>query len=87
MTGDESSSWNSLSSLHTPTALDRAYGDHIRDSHLSHKTKIQPSCARDCYDSSSPRTTPVLSEPGTRVIPTKPPRLPYDNFRESVQWA
>ncbi|KAL0401971.1 UNVERIFIED_CONTAM: hypothetical protein Slati_4227000 [Sesamum latifolium] len=31
MTGDGSSSWNSPSSLHTATALDRAYGDHIRD--------------------------------------------------------
>ncbi|KAL0451201.1 UNVERIFIED_CONTAM: hypothetical protein Slati_1098200 [Sesamum latifolium] len=31
MTGDRSSSWNSLSSLHTPTTLDRAYSDHIRD--------------------------------------------------------
>ncbi|KAL0291582.1 UNVERIFIED_CONTAM: hypothetical protein Sradi_7021500 [Sesamum radiatum] len=31
MTGDGSSSWNSPSSLHTPTALDKAYDDHIRD--------------------------------------------------------
>ncbi|KAL0386363.1 UNVERIFIED_CONTAM: hypothetical protein Slati_4605500 [Sesamum latifolium] len=51
------------------------------------KPKIQSSCAHDCHDSSSPRTTPVLSEPGTRVIPTKPPRLPYDDPRESVQSA
>ncbi|KAL0458323.1 UNVERIFIED_CONTAM: hypothetical protein Slati_0459500 [Sesamum latifolium] len=35
MTGDGSSSWNSPSSLHTPTALDRAYGDHIRDTVIS----------------------------------------------------
>ncbi|KAL0313538.1 UNVERIFIED_CONTAM: hypothetical protein Sradi_5753100 [Sesamum radiatum] len=31
MTGDRSSSWNSLYSLHTPTALDKAYDDHISD--------------------------------------------------------
>ncbi|KAL0439366.1 UNVERIFIED_CONTAM: hypothetical protein Slati_2419600 [Sesamum latifolium] len=31
MKGDGSSSWNSSSSLHTPTALDKAYDDHIRD--------------------------------------------------------
>ncbi|KAL0292761.1 UNVERIFIED_CONTAM: hypothetical protein Sradi_6974800 [Sesamum radiatum] len=31
MTRDGSSFWNSPSSLHTPTALDRAYGDHIKD--------------------------------------------------------
>ncbi|KAL0409812.1 UNVERIFIED_CONTAM: hypothetical protein Sradi_1915600 [Sesamum radiatum] len=49
------------------------------------KIKIQPSCARNCHDSSSLRTTPILSEPGTRAIPTKPPRLPYDDPLESVQ--
>ncbi|KAL0286876.1 UNVERIFIED_CONTAM: hypothetical protein Sradi_7137300 [Sesamum radiatum] len=31
MTGDGSYSWNSSSSLHTLTALDKAYDDHIRD--------------------------------------------------------
>ncbi|KAL0409633.1 UNVERIFIED_CONTAM: hypothetical protein Sradi_1897700 [Sesamum radiatum] len=31
MTGDGSSFWNSSSSIHTPTALDKAYDDHIRD--------------------------------------------------------
>ncbi|KAL0455278.1 UNVERIFIED_CONTAM: hypothetical protein Slati_0867000 [Sesamum latifolium] len=31
MTGDGSSSWNSPSLLHTPTALDKAYGDHVCD--------------------------------------------------------
>ncbi|KAL0294649.1 UNVERIFIED_CONTAM: hypothetical protein Sradi_6875400 [Sesamum radiatum] len=31
MTGDGSSSWNSPSSLHTLTALDRAYDDHVKD--------------------------------------------------------
>ncbi|KAL0455644.1 UNVERIFIED_CONTAM: hypothetical protein Slati_0903600 [Sesamum latifolium] len=36
MTGDGSSSWNSPSSLHTPTAPDKADDDHIRDNHLSH---------------------------------------------------
>ncbi|KAL0444308.1 UNVERIFIED_CONTAM: Copia protein [Sesamum latifolium] len=40
---------------------------------------IQSSCARDYRDSLSSRTTPVLSELGTRIIPTKPPRLPYDD--------
>ncbi|KAL0427744.1 UNVERIFIED_CONTAM: hypothetical protein Slati_2949200 [Sesamum latifolium] len=43
------------------------------------------TCASDCRDSSSLRTTPVLSEPGTQVILTKPPRLPYDDPPESVQ--
>ncbi|KAL0292945.1 UNVERIFIED_CONTAM: hypothetical protein Sradi_6964700 [Sesamum radiatum] len=72
MTGDRSSSWNSSSSLHTPTALDKAYDDHIRDTVTSR---------------TNPRTTPVLPEPETQVIPTKPPRLPYDDPRESVQSA
>ncbi|KAL0455641.1 UNVERIFIED_CONTAM: hypothetical protein Slati_0903300 [Sesamum latifolium] len=31
MTGDRSSSWNSLSSLHIPTALDKAYDDRVCD--------------------------------------------------------
>ncbi|KAL0420425.1 UNVERIFIED_CONTAM: hypothetical protein Slati_3065400, partial [Sesamum latifolium] len=31
MTGDGSSSWNSPFSLHTPTAPDKAYDDHMRD--------------------------------------------------------
>ncbi|KAL0293437.1 UNVERIFIED_CONTAM: hypothetical protein Sradi_6936900 [Sesamum radiatum] len=35
MIGDGSSSWNSPSSLHTPTALDNAYDDHIRDTVIS----------------------------------------------------
>ncbi|KAL0313494.1 UNVERIFIED_CONTAM: hypothetical protein Sradi_5748700 [Sesamum radiatum] len=47
--------------------------------------KIQPSYACNCRDSSSLRITPVLSEPGTQIIPTKPPRLPYDDPHESVQ--
>ncbi|KAL0313252.1 UNVERIFIED_CONTAM: hypothetical protein Sradi_5724500 [Sesamum radiatum] len=52
MTGDGSSSWNSSSSLHTPTALDRAYDDHIGDtvtsrtnprySHRVHVTAMIP---------------------------------------------
>ncbi|KAL0402011.1 UNVERIFIED_CONTAM: hypothetical protein Slati_4231000 [Sesamum latifolium] len=52
MTGDGSSSWNSPSSLHTPTTLDRAYDDHIRDtvtsrtnprySHRVHVTAMIP---------------------------------------------
>ncbi|KAL0319568.1 UNVERIFIED_CONTAM: hypothetical protein Sradi_5218300 [Sesamum radiatum] len=52
MTGDGSSSWNLPSSLHTPTALDRAYDDHIRDtvtsrinprySHRVHVTAMIP---------------------------------------------
>ncbi|KAL0440089.1 UNVERIFIED_CONTAM: hypothetical protein Slati_2491900 [Sesamum latifolium] len=36
MTGDGSSSWNSSSSLHTPTAPDKAYDDHIKDTIISH---------------------------------------------------
>ncbi|KAL0420552.1 UNVERIFIED_CONTAM: hypothetical protein Slati_3078100 [Sesamum latifolium] len=35
MTGDGSSSWNSPSSLHTPTAPDKAYDDHIKDTVIS----------------------------------------------------
>ncbi|KAL0454938.1 UNVERIFIED_CONTAM: hypothetical protein Slati_0833000 [Sesamum latifolium] len=35
MTGDGSSSWNSPSSLHTPTAPDKIYDDHIRDTVIS----------------------------------------------------
>ncbi|KAL0367481.1 UNVERIFIED_CONTAM: hypothetical protein Sradi_3638200 [Sesamum radiatum] len=31
MTGDGSCSWNSPTSLHTPTALNKAYDDQIRD--------------------------------------------------------
>ncbi|KAL0294233.1 UNVERIFIED_CONTAM: hypothetical protein Sradi_6897100 [Sesamum radiatum] len=52
MTGDGSSCWNSPSSLHTPTALDRAYDDHIKDrvtsctnprySHRVHVTAMIP---------------------------------------------
>ncbi|KAL0373362.1 UNVERIFIED_CONTAM: hypothetical protein Sradi_3251900 [Sesamum radiatum] len=34
-TGYGSSSWNSPSSLHTPTALDKPYDDHIRDTFTS----------------------------------------------------
>ncbi|KAL0445711.1 UNVERIFIED_CONTAM: hypothetical protein Slati_1699000 [Sesamum latifolium] len=35
MTGDGSFSWNSPSSLHTLTAPDKAYDDHIRDTVIS----------------------------------------------------
>ncbi|KAL0411473.1 UNVERIFIED_CONTAM: hypothetical protein Slati_3737000 [Sesamum latifolium] len=35
MTGDGSSSWNAPSSLHTPTASDKSYDDHIRDTVIS----------------------------------------------------
>ncbi|KAL0416312.1 UNVERIFIED_CONTAM: hypothetical protein Slati_3463100 [Sesamum latifolium] len=35
MTGDGSSSWNSPSLLYTPTAPDKAYDDHIRDTVIS----------------------------------------------------
>ncbi|KAL0286977.1 UNVERIFIED_CONTAM: hypothetical protein Sradi_7134200 [Sesamum radiatum] len=35
MTGDGFSSWNSPSSLHTSTALNKAYDDHIRDTVIS----------------------------------------------------
>ncbi|KAL0355693.1 UNVERIFIED_CONTAM: hypothetical protein Sradi_4016200 [Sesamum radiatum] len=36
MTEDGSSFWNSSSSLHTPTTLDKAYDDHIWDTIISH---------------------------------------------------
>ncbi|KAL0345720.1 UNVERIFIED_CONTAM: hypothetical protein Sradi_4403300 [Sesamum radiatum] len=36
MTGDGSSSWNSPSSLQPPTAIDKVYDDHIRDTITSH---------------------------------------------------
>ncbi|KAL0445463.1 UNVERIFIED_CONTAM: hypothetical protein Slati_2269000 [Sesamum latifolium] len=52
MTGDKSSSWNSPSSLHTPTAPDKAYDDHVwetiiscinpRYSHSVHVTAVIP---------------------------------------------
>ncbi|KAL0427624.1 UNVERIFIED_CONTAM: hypothetical protein Slati_2937200 [Sesamum latifolium] len=35
MKGDGSSSWNSPSSLHTPTAPNKAYDDHIKDTVIS----------------------------------------------------
>ncbi|KAL0445527.1 UNVERIFIED_CONTAM: hypothetical protein Slati_1680600 [Sesamum latifolium] len=35
MIGDGSFSWNSPSSLHTPTAPDKAYDDHIKDTVIS----------------------------------------------------
>ncbi|KAL0420366.1 UNVERIFIED_CONTAM: hypothetical protein Slati_3059500 [Sesamum latifolium] len=84
VTGDGSSSWNSPSSLHTPTAPDKAYDDHIKDTVTSRTNPGYSYRACDCCDSSSSRTTPVLSELGTQVVP-KPPRLPYDDPRESVQ--
>ncbi|KAL0386733.1 UNVERIFIED_CONTAM: hypothetical protein Slati_4541900 [Sesamum latifolium] len=52
MTGDGSSSWNSPSSLHTLTALDRAYDEYVKDivtsrikprySHRVHVTAMIP---------------------------------------------
>ncbi|KAL0458314.1 UNVERIFIED_CONTAM: hypothetical protein Slati_0458600 [Sesamum latifolium] len=52
MIGDGSSSWNSPSLLHTLTALDKAYDDHIKDivisrtnprySHRVHVTAMIP---------------------------------------------
>ncbi|KAL0411071.1 UNVERIFIED_CONTAM: hypothetical protein Slati_3696800 [Sesamum latifolium] len=35
MTGDRSSSWNSPSSLRTPTAPDKTYDDHMKDTVIS----------------------------------------------------
>ncbi|KAL0428641.1 UNVERIFIED_CONTAM: hypothetical protein Slati_3038900 [Sesamum latifolium] len=35
MTGDGSSSWNSPPSLYTPTAPDKAYDNHIKDTVIS----------------------------------------------------
>ncbi|KAL0406106.1 UNVERIFIED_CONTAM: hypothetical protein Slati_3924500 [Sesamum latifolium] len=68
MTGDGSSSWNSPSSLLHPTAPDKAYDDHIRDtvisrtnpgySHRVHVTAVIPQ-VEDYYHTIGP---------GTRVI-------------------
>ncbi|KAL0405780.1 UNVERIFIED_CONTAM: hypothetical protein Slati_3891900 [Sesamum latifolium] len=44
MTGDGFSSWNSPSSLHTPTSLDRAYGDHIWDTVTSRPNPRYSHC-------------------------------------------
>ncbi|KAL0463096.1 UNVERIFIED_CONTAM: hypothetical protein Slati_0197200 [Sesamum latifolium] len=84
MIGDGSSFWNSPSLLHTPTVPDKAYDDHIRDTvisrtnpgynHRVHVTAMIPQV----------RGLLLLSEPGSQVIPTKPPKLPYDDPRESV---
>ncbi|KAL0405741.1 UNVERIFIED_CONTAM: hypothetical protein Slati_3888000 [Sesamum latifolium] len=65
-----------LLGTHRPlhTTADKAYDDYIRDTVISRTNPVIPL-----------RTTPVLSEPGTQVIPIKPPRLPYDDPRESVQ--
>ncbi|KAL0451471.1 UNVERIFIED_CONTAM: hypothetical protein Slati_1125200 [Sesamum latifolium] len=86
MTGDGSSSWNSPSSLHTPTAPDKAYDDHNRDtvisrtnpgySHRLHVTTMIPQVRG---------LLPYYRSWGIQIIPTKPPRLPYDDPRESVQ--
>ncbi|KAL0434837.1 UNVERIFIED_CONTAM: hypothetical protein Sradi_0191600 [Sesamum radiatum] len=48
MTGDGSSSWNSSSLLHTPTALDKAYDDHIRDTVTSHTNPRHSHRVDDC---------------------------------------
>ncbi|KAL0448198.1 UNVERIFIED_CONTAM: hypothetical protein Slati_1947700 [Sesamum latifolium] len=44
MTGDGSSSWNSPSSLHTPTALDKLYDDHIWDTVTSRTNPRYSHC-------------------------------------------
>ncbi|KAL0404179.1 UNVERIFIED_CONTAM: hypothetical protein Sradi_2058700 [Sesamum radiatum] len=49
MTGDGSSSWNSSSSLHTPTALDKAYDDHIRDT-VTSRTNPRHSHRVHCWN-------------------------------------
>ncbi|KAL0405796.1 UNVERIFIED_CONTAM: hypothetical protein Slati_3893500 [Sesamum latifolium] len=84
MTGDGSSSWNSPSSLHNPTAPDKAYDDHIKDTVISrtnpgysyrvHVTAVIPQVRG---------LIPYYRSWGTRVIPTKPPRLSYDDLRDS----
>ncbi|KAL0310356.1 UNVERIFIED_CONTAM: hypothetical protein Scaly_2935500 [Sesamum calycinum] len=51
---------------------------------LETRFKIQTSYALDYRGSLSLRTTPILSESGTQVILTKPPRLPYDDPRKNV---
>ncbi|KAL0453751.1 UNVERIFIED_CONTAM: hypothetical protein Slati_1353200 [Sesamum latifolium] len=85
MTGDGSSSWNSPSSLHTPTAPGKAYDDHIRDTVIS---RTNPGYSHRLH------VTPMIPQvrgllpyyrSGIQIIPTKPPRLPYDDPRESVQ--
>ncbi|KAL0290407.1 UNVERIFIED_CONTAM: hypothetical protein Sangu_2575900 [Sesamum angustifolium] len=48
-------------------------------------SKIQSSYARDCHDSSSPRTNPVLSELESQSYRPSLKRPPYDDSRESVQ--
>ncbi|KAL0394492.1 UNVERIFIED_CONTAM: hypothetical protein Slati_4415400 [Sesamum latifolium] len=85
LTGDGSSSWT-----HRPRYTLRLHWTmlmmtmSVTRSPLT-QIKIQPSCARDCRDCSSLRTTPVLSELGTQIIPIKPPRLSYDDPCELVQ--
>ncbi|KAL0402290.1 UNVERIFIED_CONTAM: NAD(P)H-quinone oxidoreductase subunit K, chloroplastic [Sesamum latifolium] len=57
MTRDKSSSWNSSSSLHTPTALDKAYDDHVCDIIASRTDPRYSHCVHvTCQDSSSLRT-------------------------------
>ncbi|KAL0444521.1 UNVERIFIED_CONTAM: Retrovirus-related Pol polyprotein from transposon opus [Sesamum latifolium] len=69
MTGDGSSSWNSPSSLHTPTAPDKAYDDHIRDTVIS---RTNPGYSHRVHVTTViPQVQGLLPyyRSGTRVIP------------------
>ncbi|KAL0455404.1 UNVERIFIED_CONTAM: hypothetical protein Slati_0879600 [Sesamum latifolium] len=79
MTGDGFSSWNSPSSLHTPNALDKAYDNHTNDTIISH-TNLGYS-HRVHVTIVIPQVRGLLPYYRSRgqVIPTKPPRLPYDD--------
>ncbi|KAL0313198.1 UNVERIFIED_CONTAM: hypothetical protein Sradi_5719100 [Sesamum radiatum] len=85
MTGDRSSSWNSPSSLHTPTALDKAYDDHIKDTVTS---RTNPRYSHRVHVIAMiPQVRGLHPYYRSREfeIPTKPPRLPYDDPRKSVK--
>ncbi|KAL0293321.1 UNVERIFIED_CONTAM: hypothetical protein Sradi_6944200 [Sesamum radiatum] len=85
MTLDGSSSWNSSSLLHTPTALDKAYDDHIRDTvtsrtnpRYSHRVQVTAMISQ---------VLGLLPYYRSRRLESYRPRLPYDDPRESVQSA
>ncbi|KAL0308870.1 UNVERIFIED_CONTAM: hypothetical protein Sradi_5829300 [Sesamum radiatum] len=79
-------SWNPPSSLHTPTALDKAYDDHaLWHSHLSpypryslrmHVTAMIPQVRGQI---------PYYRNRESQSYRSSLERLPYDDSRESVQ--
>ncbi|KAL0413217.1 UNVERIFIED_CONTAM: hypothetical protein Sradi_1523400 [Sesamum radiatum] len=85
MTGDGSSSWNSSSSLHTPTAPDKTCDDHIRDivtsrtdprhNHRVHATAVIPQVRR---------LLPYYRSWGLESYRSSLQRLPYNDPHESV---